>query len=158
MRHLFWFMRQLSRISWTCGTGNEQSKFRQDIKWFGLRKCSNNNFFQILTKDSVTVFVNAIMYYKVRDPTSAVTNVDDYSGSARWALVFMVFMVVKVWFFMVVKVWYLWWLKLWYLWCMVVKVWIWWLKCCFLGGLWLFHDQNYIRIGRSIIKYTWLGL
>ena len=38
---------------------------------------------QILTKDSVTVFVNAIMYYKVRDPTCAVTNVDDYSGSAR---------------------------------------------------------------------------
>ena len=39
--------------------------------------------FQILTKDSVTVFVNAIMYYKVKDPISAVTNVDDYSGSAR---------------------------------------------------------------------------
>jgi len=38
---------------------------------------------EILTKDSVTVFVNAIMYYKVRDPESAVTNVDDYSGSAR---------------------------------------------------------------------------
>ena len=38
---------------------------------------------QILTKDSVTVFVNAIMYYKVRDATSAVANVDDYSGSAR---------------------------------------------------------------------------
>ena len=31
----------------------------------------------------MTVFVNAIMYYKVRCPTSAVTNVDDYSGSAR---------------------------------------------------------------------------
>ena len=29
------------------------------------------------------MFVNAIMYYKVRDPTSAVANVDDYSGSAR---------------------------------------------------------------------------
>ena len=29
------------------------------------------------------MFVNAIMYYKVKDPTSAVTNVDDYSGSAR---------------------------------------------------------------------------
>ena len=29
------------------------------------------------------MFVNAIMYYKVRDPESAVTNVDDYSGSAR---------------------------------------------------------------------------
>ena len=38
---------------------------------------------QILTKDSVTVFVNAIMYYKVRDATLAVANVDDYSGSAR---------------------------------------------------------------------------
>ena len=39
--------------------------------------------FQILSKDSVTVFVNAIMYYKVKDPISAITNVDDYSGSAR---------------------------------------------------------------------------
>ena len=38
---------------------------------------------QILTNDSVTVFVNAIMYYKVKDPTSAVANVDDYSGSSR---------------------------------------------------------------------------
>jgi erythrocyte band 7 integral membrane protein len=41
--------------------------------------------FQILSKDSVTVFVNAIMYYRVKDPISAVANVDDYSGSARSA-------------------------------------------------------------------------
>ena len=40
-------------------------------------------FFQILSKDSVTVYVNAIMYYRVKDPISAVANVDDYSGSAR---------------------------------------------------------------------------
>ena len=40
-------------------------------------------FVQILTKDSVTVFVNAIMYYKVANATHAVSNVDDYSGSAR---------------------------------------------------------------------------
>ena len=57
-------------------------------------------FLQILTKDSVTVFVNAIMYYKVKvtcqvlqvstalammtqDCVSAVANVDDYGGSAR---------------------------------------------------------------------------
>ena len=39
--------------------------------------------FQILTKDSVTVFVNAIMYYRVANPIHAVANVDDYSGSAR---------------------------------------------------------------------------
>merc|ERR1719373_1261956 len=38
---------------------------------------------EILTKDSVTVFVNAIMYYKVNNATHAVSNVDDYSGSAR---------------------------------------------------------------------------
>ena len=38
---------------------------------------------QILTKDSVTVFVNAIMYYKVRNPIQAVANVDDYGASAR---------------------------------------------------------------------------
>ena len=39
--------------------------------------------FQILTKDSVTVFVNAIMYYRVQDATSAIANVDDYRESAR---------------------------------------------------------------------------
>ena len=52
---------------------------------FGISFPINLNilFLQILTKDSVTVFVNAIMYYKVRDPTSAVANVDDYSGSAQ---------------------------------------------------------------------------
>ena len=44
---------------------------------------NSENFHQILTKDSVTVFVNAIMYYKVKDATSAIANVDDYSGSAR---------------------------------------------------------------------------
>ena len=29
------------------------------------------------------MFVNAIMYYKVKDATSAVANVDDYSESAK---------------------------------------------------------------------------
>jgi len=38
---------------------------------------------EILTKDSVTVFVNAIMYYKVANAIHAVANVDDYGGSAR---------------------------------------------------------------------------
>ena len=38
---------------------------------------------QILTKDSVTVFVNGIMYFKVKNAIHAVANVDDYSGSAR---------------------------------------------------------------------------
>merc|ERR1719507_2544144 len=38
---------------------------------------------EILTKDSVTVFVNAIMYYKVANAIHAVANVDDYGASAR---------------------------------------------------------------------------
>merc|ERR1711892_689569 len=38
---------------------------------------------EILTKDSVTVFVNAILYYKVANAIHAVANVDDYSGSSR---------------------------------------------------------------------------
>ena len=42
-----------------------------------------NHVPQILSKDSVTVFVNAIMYYKVEDAVRAITNVDDYAGSAK---------------------------------------------------------------------------
>jgi len=38
---------------------------------------------EILTKDSVTVFVDAIMYYKVYNATSCIANVDDYSQSTR---------------------------------------------------------------------------
>ena len=39
--------------------------------------------FQILTKDSVTVHVDAIMYYKVYNAISAISNVDDYGQSTR---------------------------------------------------------------------------
>ena len=35
-------------------------------------------YFQILTKDSVTVHVDAIMYYKVSNAICAISNVDDY--------------------------------------------------------------------------------
>ena len=34
-------------------------------------------------KGTMNYDVNAIMYYKVRDATSAIANVDDYSGSAQ---------------------------------------------------------------------------
>ena len=37
----------------------------------------------ILFRDSVTVYVNAIMYYKVVDAVKAVVNVDDYGASAQ---------------------------------------------------------------------------
>ena len=48
-----------------------------------MKNLKGDLFFKILTKDSVTVFVNAIMYYKVKNAIHAVANVDDYSGSAR---------------------------------------------------------------------------
>ena len=49
------------------------------------KQCAAENHFsiQILTKDSVTVFVNGIMYYKVKNAIHAVANVDDFGGSAR---------------------------------------------------------------------------
>lgn len=40
-------------------------------------------FLQILTKDSVTVHVDAIMYYKVSNAICAISNVDDYGQSTR---------------------------------------------------------------------------
>ena len=36
---------------------------------------------EILTKDSVTVTVDAVVYYKISSPLSAVCNVNDYAGS-----------------------------------------------------------------------------
>ena len=38
---------------------------------------------EILTKDSVTVFVNAIMYYRVTDAIRALAIVEDAGGSAQ---------------------------------------------------------------------------
>ena len=45
---------------------------------------NNLKYFQILTKDSVTVFVNAVMYYRVADAETAVNEVDDYAESAKF--------------------------------------------------------------------------
>ena len=45
--------------------------------------CCFNIYFQILTKDSVTVHVDAIMYYKVSNAICAISNVDDYGQSTR---------------------------------------------------------------------------
>ncbi|VEL38759.1 unnamed protein product [Protopolystoma xenopodis] len=38
---------------------------------------------EVLTKDSVTVAVNAVVYYRVRDPVRAVVNVEDANRSTR---------------------------------------------------------------------------
>ena len=38
---------------------------------------------EILTKDSVTVSVDAVVYYKITNPKSAVCNVENYSQSTK---------------------------------------------------------------------------
>ena len=38
---------------------------------------------EILTKDSVTVAVDAVVYYKISSPMSAVINVSDYAKSTK---------------------------------------------------------------------------
>lgn len=39
--------------------------------------------FQVLTKDSVTVAVDAVVYYRIYNPIVAVTNVEDADRSTR---------------------------------------------------------------------------
>ena len=38
---------------------------------------------EILTKDSVTVSVDAVIYYRVQDPTTSIANIVDFSHSTR---------------------------------------------------------------------------
>ena len=38
---------------------------------------------EILTKDSVTVAVDAVVYYKISNPMAAVCNVEDYAKSTK---------------------------------------------------------------------------
>ena len=40
--------------------------------------------FQILTKDSVTVRVDAVVYYRIRDAVMSVCNIDDVKKSTRY--------------------------------------------------------------------------
>jgi erythrocyte band 7 integral membrane protein len=39
---------------------------------------------EILTKDSVTVAVDAVIYYKVAQPMSAICNIADYANRCRF--------------------------------------------------------------------------
>ena len=50
------------------------------LRWFAILFSIST---QILTKDSVTVSVNAVMYYRVADAISAVRNTSMYFGSCK---------------------------------------------------------------------------
>ena len=55
----------------------------QEVRSDGLRWFLFSISTQILTKDSVTVSVNAVMYYRVADAISAVRNTSMYFGSCK---------------------------------------------------------------------------
>ena len=40
-------------------------------------------YLQVLTKDSVTVAVDAVVYYRVQNATTSITNVEDANRSTR---------------------------------------------------------------------------
>ena len=40
-------------------------------------------FIKVLSRDSVTVSVDAVVYYRVSNPTMAISNIEDYSHSTR---------------------------------------------------------------------------
>ena len=46
----------------------------EEIKGLELGNCS----FQVLSRDSVTVSVDAVVYYRVSNPTMATNNIEDY--------------------------------------------------------------------------------
>ena len=45
---------------------------------------------QVLTKDSVTVSVDAVVYYRVSNATVSVANVENAHHSTRWVLALIV--------------------------------------------------------------------
>ena len=48
-----------------------------------LTQVSTLYSFQVLSRDSVTVSVDAVVYYRVSNPTMATNNIEDYSHSTR---------------------------------------------------------------------------
>ena len=45
--------------------------------------CLSDHLLQVLSKDSVTVAVDAVVYYRVHNPTVSITNVEDAQRSTR---------------------------------------------------------------------------
>ena len=52
------------------------------IKRPRLSNCS----FQVLSRDSVTVSVDAVVYYRVSNPTMATNNIEDYRYVIEWEM------------------------------------------------------------------------
>ena len=50
---------------------------------------------EILTKDSVTVAVDAVVYYKIEQPMSAVINVADYASRLNFCIYYVLFNAVS---------------------------------------------------------------
>ncbi len=51
---------------------------------FGPTGFNNKEYLQVLTKDSVTVSVDAVVYYRVSNATISVANVENAHHSTRY--------------------------------------------------------------------------
>ena len=53
------------------------------VAFFRQFYSDNTLSLQVLSRDSVTVSVDAVVYYRVSNPTMATNNIEDYSHSTR---------------------------------------------------------------------------
>ena len=71
LERLFWFTWQHRRISWTCGKGNKQCKFRLNIKWISFR-CSFQSR-KLFEYSNIFVWITTITRMEARISTSEET-------------------------------------------------------------------------------------
>jgi len=64
------------------GMADEQHRAPFGRKLFPVQPQTSISW-QVLSRDSVTVSVDAVVYYRVSNPTMATNNIEDYSHSTR---------------------------------------------------------------------------
>ena len=58
-------------------------KCKKKTYFYAICSILNLVFVQVLSRDSVTVTVDAVVYYRVSNPTMATNNVEDYGHSTH---------------------------------------------------------------------------
>ena len=58
-------------------------KCKKNPYFYAICSILNLVFVQVLSRDSVTVTVDAVVYYRVSNPTMATNNVEDYGHSTH---------------------------------------------------------------------------
>ena len=68
--------------SWTCGQSASTCRHKSDCAG-QLDSLLQSVLQEILSRDSVTVSVDAVVYYRVSNPTMATNNVEDFRHSTH---------------------------------------------------------------------------